>query len=71
MKRRTRARSLLGTSARDALSALLFLSPFLAFYGLLLVYPFFLGAWMSLHRWEPLAPVRVFLGLQNYRRMLD
>ena len=70
MKRRERESRLLGTSARDALSALLFLSPFLAFYGLLLVYPFFFGAWMSLHRWEPLVDVRVFLGLQNYRRML-
>jgi multiple sugar transport system permease protein len=70
VKRRARASRYLGTGARDALSALLFLSPFLAFYGLLLVDPFFFGAWMSLHRWEPLVDVRVFLGLENYRRML-
>ncbi len=70
MKGRLRSSRLLGEGARNALSALLFLSPFLVVYGLFLVYPLLLGAWMSLHRWEPLVNVRAFLGLQNYRRML-
>jgi multiple sugar transport system permease protein len=56
--------------ARDTLAAFLFLAPFLAVYGVFLVYPLLLGAWMSLHRWELLGDLRGFLGLDNYLRML-
>jgi multiple sugar transport system permease protein len=51
---------------KEALSAFLFLSPFLVAYGILLVYPFFKGLWMSLHDWELAGNFREFVGVLNY-----
>lgn len=60
---------------RDDLHGYLFAAPFLIAYGLLLVYPFVKGIWMSLHEWNLLAvafnpDAKVFVGLQNYIDML-
>lgn len=64
-----------GFSNRNLMHASAFLAPFLATYILLLVYPFLLGLWMSLHDWELMAAAArippVFTGLQNYRRLVS
>jgi multiple sugar transport system permease protein len=49
------------------------LFPFLAIYGLFLVYPFFKGIWISLHDWNLLAvafnpDAKEFIGAENYVR---
>ena len=52
---------------RDALTAYLFLAPFLAIFVVLLVYPFFKGLWISLHDWELAGNYRKFIGFLNYQ----
>lgn len=52
---------------RDALTAYLFLAPFLAVYLVLLVFPFFKGLWISLHDWELAGNYRKFVGFLNYQ----
>ncbi len=49
--------------------------PFLAVYGLFLVYPFFRGIWISLHDWNLLAvafnpEAKEFVGVDNYVRVM-
>lgn len=46
-----------------------FVGPFLALYGLLLIYPLLLGIWISFHRAD-LFGARRFVGLENYARLL-
>jgi len=60
---------------RDTIDGYLFLAPFLAIYGLLLVYPFLKGIWISLHDWNLMAvafdpSAKEFVGLENYVRFL-
>jgi multiple sugar transport system permease protein len=60
---------------RDTIDGYLFLAPFLAVYGLLLVYPFLKGIWISLHDWNLMAvafnpDAKEFVGLKNYVRFL-
>jgi len=66
-------------AARPGLSqsqaALVLLLPFLAVYGLFLVYPFFKGVWISLHDWNLMAvafnpDAKSFVGLRNYERVM-
>lgn len=52
---------------RDALTAYLFLAPFLVIYAVLLVFPFFKGIWISLHDWELAGNYRKFIGFLNYQ----
>jgi multiple sugar transport system permease protein len=59
----------------EAQAAAILLLPFLAVYGAFLVYPFFQGAWISLHDWNLLAvafnpDAREFVGFENYVRTL-
>jgi multiple sugar transport system permease protein len=56
-------------------AAWVLLLPFLAVYGLFLVYPFFRGIWISLHDWNLLAvafnpDAKSFVGLDNYIRVM-
>lgn len=56
---------------REALTAWIFLAPFLLVYAALLVFPFFKGIWISLHDWNVLAVAMnpnaaTFVGLENY-----
>ncbi|TRD23630.1 sugar ABC transporter permease [Palleronia caenipelagi] len=51
------------------------MSPFLAVYGLFLVYPFFKGVWISLHDWNLLEvafnpDAKEYVGLRNYERVM-
>jgi multiple sugar transport system permease protein len=56
-------------------AAWVLLLPFLAVYGLFLVYPFFRGIWISLHDWNLLAvafnpDAKSFVGFDNYIRVM-
>jgi multiple sugar transport system permease protein len=56
-------------------AAAVLLLPFLAVYGLFLVYPFFRGVWISLHDWNLLAvafnpDAKEFIGRENYVRVM-
>lgn len=56
-------------------AAFVLLLPFVATYGLFLVYPFFRGIWISLHDWNLLAvafnpEAKDFVGLRNYERVM-
>jgi multiple sugar transport system permease protein len=67
---RTRRRSL-----SQAQAAFVLLVPFLAIYGLFLVYPFFRGIWISLHDWNLMAvamnpDAMEFVGLRNFERVM-
>jgi multiple sugar transport system permease protein len=52
---------------QEAVTALLFLAPFLIVYLLFLVYPLFRGIWISLHDWDLMDDsIRIWLGFQNF-----
>ncbi len=50
----------------DALTAFVFLAPFLIIYAVFLIYPLFRGFWISLHDWELAGGYRKFIGFENY-----
>jgi multiple sugar transport system permease protein len=52
---------------RDWLAAFLFLAPFLAVYLVLLVYPLFLGIWISFRDWDLMAGDYGWVGTLNYQ----
>lgn len=57
------------------LEGLAFLTPFMLFYSLFLIYPLFNGLWISLHDWNLLKvalnpEAKEFVGLKNYVRVL-
>jgi len=45
----------------------LFLAPALIIYVTVIVYPMAYSAYLSLHRWDGVNPVKTFVGLANYR----
>lgn len=51
----------------DGWAALPFLAPFLLIYAVLLVYPLFLGIWISLHDWDLIGDYRQWAGTLNYQ----
>jgi multiple sugar transport system permease protein len=53
-------------SGRKTLTAYLFLLPFLAIFGVFVLFPAIYGLWISLHVWNPLLDVHPFVGLQNF-----
>jgi multiple sugar transport system permease protein len=52
---------------REGLAALLFLAPFLVVYAVFLVYPLFLGIWISFRDWDLMAGDYGSVGLLNYQ----
>ncbi len=44
----------------------LFLAPALVIYALVIVYPMIYSAYLSLFRWDGIAPVKEFVGFENY-----
>ena len=64
------ARPRAGLGVRDSLGAYLYLLPALALYLVFFLYPFFRLVQLSLYEWNGISP-RVFVGLDNYLRMLD
>ncbi|MBV8352824.1 MAG: sugar ABC transporter permease [Verrucomicrobia bacterium] len=43
-----------------------FLTPALAIYSVVVVYPMVYSSYLSLFRWDGISPTKVFVGLQNY-----
>src|SRR5215475_5215320 len=54
----------------EAGSGLAFVSPYLAAFAVLLVYPLFSGLWLSLHKAD-LFGGSEYIGIENYRRLLQ
>jgi multiple sugar transport system permease protein len=48
------------------LTAYLFMAPYLVLFTIFIVVPVVFGIWISLHNWDPMLPVKPFVGLQNY-----
>jgi raffinose/stachyose/melibiose transport system permease protein len=48
----------------------LFLAPALTIYSVVVVYPMIYSSWLSLFRWDGVAPTKVFVGLENYGILL-
>jgi multiple sugar transport system permease protein len=42
------------------------MAPYLVLFTVFIVIPVVFGIWVSLHNWDPLLPVKPFVGLQNY-----
>ena len=57
-----------GRKPSDAgpLTAYLFMAPYLVLFTIFILVPVVFGVWISLHDWDPLIPVKPFVGLQNY-----
>lgn len=53
-----------------SLDAALFLAPFLVVYGIFLLAPVGQALYMSGYNWDLLSPIRRFIGVDNYTRML-
>lgn len=72
MRPRHLPRWLAGLAGREALAALGFLTPYLAFFVVWQVYPIFYGLWVSFTNLDLLHPDETqFVGLANYTRMLS
>jgi multiple sugar transport system permease protein len=56
---------------QEALSGYLFILPFIFFFVVFVIRPVFAGIWMSFHQWEILMPHQPFIGLDNYRELLN
>src|SRR5215217_8027450 len=54
------------TADAGPLTAYLFMAPYLVLFTIFIVIPVVFGIWISLHNWDPLLPVKPFVGLQNY-----
>src|SRR3984893_12411407 len=48
----------------------LFLAPSLVIYTIVVVYPMVYSSYLSLFRWDGVAPTKVFVGLENYGILL-
>jgi multiple sugar transport system permease protein len=55
----------------DPATPYLFLAPYLALFVAFGLLPLGLGIWLSLHRWDFQLPDKPFVGLDNYRELLD
>src|ERR687898_2287470 len=42
------------------------MAPYLVLFGVFILIPVVFGIWVSLHNWDPLLPVKPWVGLQNY-----
>jgi multiple sugar transport system permease protein len=68
-KRRTRSSTAVRGYGRA--TPYLFLAPYLLLFLLFVVGPALFGFWMSLHDWDFQLPGKPFVGLQNYKDLLD
>jgi multiple sugar transport system permease protein len=55
----------------NQLVAWLFLAPYLVLFGAFVLLPIVLGLWISLHSWDFTLPGKPFVGLDNYKALLD
>ena len=56
---------------QEYLAGYLFILPFIFFFLVFTVRPVFFSIWMSFHQWEILMPTQPFIGLDNYRELLN
>lgn len=59
------------TSRKSQLTSSLFVLPYLLLFTIFLFIPILYGAWMSLHNWDLLNPVKEFVGFKNYVKIFD
>src|SRR5262245_17371740 len=52
-------------------TALAFLAPYLLLFSVFVLAPALYGLWISLHDWDYLLNARPFVGLDNYRALID
>jgi multiple sugar transport system permease protein len=55
----------------DGAAAWLFLAPYLVLFLGFVLLPIVLGLWISMHNWDYTLPGKPFVGLDNYRNLLD
>lgn len=55
----------------SSLAGYIFVGPAMVYLGVFTFFPMIVAAYLSLHRWHLLKPDRPFIGLGNYRRLLD
>ncbi len=55
----------------EAITAYMFLTPFLAFFFVFVLRSIVYSGFMSLHDWKVLSPVQQFIGLRNYNELLN
>lgn len=60
-----------GSGRRDDLAGWLFMAPYLVLFVGFVLAPIVLGLWISLHAWDPLLPVKPWVGLDNYKNLVD
>ncbi|HUQ22578.1 MAG TPA: sugar ABC transporter permease [Gaiellaceae bacterium] len=51
--------------------AYLFLAPYLILFTAFVVFPAVYGLWVSFHSWDLLLPNKPWVGLENYRNLMD
>jgi ABC-type sugar transport system permease subunit len=54
----------------EALLFLLFVGPNLFFFAVFSFWPIIYSAWLSFHRWDLIAPVKLYVGLDQYRYLV-
>ena len=54
----------------EALLFLLFVGPNLFFFAVFSFWPIIYSAWLSFHRWDLIAPVKLYVGLDQYRYLI-
>lgn len=54
----------------EALLFLLFVGPNLFFFAVFSFWPIIYSAWLSFHRWDMIAPIKQYVGLDQYRYLL-
>jgi raffinose/stachyose/melibiose transport system permease protein len=67
---RKRSPSPKGRNDRSQFLPWAFLAPGLVIYSVVVVYPMLYSAYLSLFRWDGVAPKKIFLGFQNYVTLL-
>nr|WP_248299493.1 sugar ABC transporter permease [Halorhabdus amylolytica] len=66
-----RAQSI-GPISRETIAGISWTIPYLAAFSVFLLWPLFLGLWMSFHNWDPLFPSESeWIGLQNYVELMS
>jgi ABC-type sugar transport system permease subunit len=52
-------------------AGILFLLPAFVLYAIFMIYPFFNSIYLSFTNWNGVSPTKTFIGLENYRQLLD
>jgi multiple sugar transport system permease protein len=58
-----------GSVRANVLTPYLFMVPYLILFAVFVLIPAFFGIWMSLHQWDYFAPVKEWVGLENFAEL--